>query len=152
MISSKPYSIEHICTCLNKAIDNVCQSIDSYSNAPGSAFSRNRILTATTVMNILIQFQNKGIKSELCDFMGSDPVPTDSAFCQQRQKLDPEALRAVLLNMNQLLSRNMKALNGYRLLACDGSDINFFYFTHLFILTDRSLYQSYYNQQQYTVS
>jgi hypothetical protein len=124
MISSKPYSMERIRICLDKAIDYVCQSIDSYSAAPGTAFTRNRIFTAPTVMNILIQFQNKGVKSELCDFMGSDIVPTDSAFCQQRQKLDPEAMRAVLLKMNQLLSRNMKTLNGYRLLACDGSDIN----------------------------
>lgn len=124
MISSKQYSMEHIRSCLNKAIDSVCQSIDNYSAVPGAAFTRNRILTAPTLMNILIQFQSKGVKSELCDFMGSDTVPTDSAFCQQRQKLNPEAMRAVLLKMNQLLSRNMKTLNGYRLLACDGSDIN----------------------------
>ena len=124
MISSKPYSIEHIRSCLNKAIDFVCQSIDDYSTDPGIAFTRNRILTAQNIMNILIQFQNKGVKSELCDFMGSDTVPTDSAFCQQRQKLVPEALRAVLLRMNQLLPRSLQTLNEYRLLACDGSDIN----------------------------
>ena len=81
MISSKPYSIEHIRSCLNKSIDHVCQSIDCYTANPGAAFTRNRILTAHRVLNILIQFQNKGVKSELCDFMGSDTVPTDSAFC-----------------------------------------------------------------------
>lgn len=124
MISSKPYSIEHIRSCLNKAINLVNQSIDCYSTDPGIAFTRNRILTADKVMKILIQFQNKGIKSELCDFLGSETVPTDSAFCQQRQKLDPEALRTVLLKLNHLLSRNLQTLNGYRLLACDGSDIN----------------------------
>lgn len=124
MISSKPYSTEHIRSCLNKSIDHVCQSIDCYTTNPGVAFTRNRILTAHRVLNILIQFQNKGVKSELCDFMGSDTVPTDSAFCQQRQKLDPEALRTVLLKMNHSLSRNLRTLNGYRLLACDGSDIN----------------------------
>ncbi len=124
MISSNPYSIVHIRNCLNMAIEHVCQSIDCYSNSPGKAFTRNRILTADRILRILIQFQNKGVKSELCDFLGSNTVPTDSAFCQQRQKLNPEAFRAVLQKMNQSLSRNLRTLNGYRLLACDGSDIN----------------------------
>ena len=124
MISSKPYSINYIRNSLNKAIDQVCQSIDQYSTNPGIAFTRSRILTADRILNILIQMQNKGVKSELCDFMGADTVPTDSAFCQQRQKLNPEALRFVLINLNNSLSRNMRTLKGYRLLACDGSDIN----------------------------
>ncbi len=124
MISSKPYSIEHIRNSLTKAIDFVCQSIDCYSTDPGIAFTRNRILTAHKVMSILIQLQDNGVKSELCNIMGADTVPTDSAFCQQRKKLDPEALRAVLLKMNHLLSRNLQTLNGYHLLACDGSDVN----------------------------
>lgn len=124
MISKKPYTAQHIRNSLNESIDHVCQSIDCYSTDPGIAFSRNRILTANRVINILIQIQNKGVKSELSDFMGAGTVPTDSAFCQQRQKLDPEALRAVLFKMNNMLSRNMKTLKGYRLLACDGSDIN----------------------------
>ena len=124
MISGKPYSLEYIRNSLNKAIDSVCQSIGSYSAKPGIDFTRNRILTAHRLMSMLIQFQSKGVKSELCDFMGSGTVPTDSAFCQQRQKLHPEALHAVLLSMNHSLSRNLRTLNGYRLLACDGSDIN----------------------------
>lgn len=124
MISSKPYSVQHIRKCLNDAIELVAQSIDCYSSDPGIAFTRNRMLPPDTVMKILVQMQNKGVISELCDFFGADTVPTGSAFCQQRQKLYPEALRSVLYSMNHMLSRNMKTMKGYRLLACDGSDIN----------------------------
>ena len=123
MISSKTYSAEYIRSALNKSVDLVSRSIDLYSSIPGISFSRNRKLPADTLMKLLIQMQDKGIKSELCDFF-TDTVPTDSAFCQQRQKLVPEALRSVMFNMNCMLSRNLKTMNGYYLLACDGSDIN----------------------------
>ena len=51
--------------------------------------------------------------------------PTDSAFNQQRAKLEPEALEAVFHNFNESLDP-LGAPPKYRFLAADGSTATFF--------------------------
>lgn len=116
-------SIESVDSALTKAISYVSQNIGCYVTNPGIDFSRHRNLTDEVLIRFLIQFQAKSINSELCDYFLNQSPPTPSAFCQQRAKLDPEALARVF----HLFSDTAPIPNtwkGYQILACDGSDIN----------------------------
>ena len=55
-----------------------------------------------------------------------DDTPTKSAFCQQRAKVSPEALKFLFCIFTETLIGidAPKTFKGYRLLACDSSDIN----------------------------
>lgn len=116
-------SIQSVDTALSKAISYVSQNIGCYVANPGIDFSRHRNLTDEVLIRFLIQLQAKSINSELCDYFLNQSPPTASAFCQQRSKLDPEAMARVF----QLFSDTAPITNtwkGYQILACDGSDIN----------------------------
>ena len=116
-------SIESVDSALTKAISYVSQNIGCYVTNPGIDFSRHRNLTDEVLIRFLIQLQAKSINSELCDYFLNQSPPTASAFCQQRVKLDPEALARVF----HLFSDTAPITNtwkGYQILACDGSDIN----------------------------
>ena len=56
----------------------------------------------------------------------SEDTPTKSAFCQQRAKVSPEALRFLFCIFTEMLMGidKPKTFQGYLLLACDGTDIN----------------------------
>lgn len=70
--------------------------------------------------------QSKSVSNEILDFFEhSLSAPSKSAFTQQRYKLLPEGwdfLFHSVANRCHTLSDNL--YNGYRLLACDGSDVN----------------------------
>ncbi len=53
-------------------------------------------------------------------------MPTKSAFCQQRAKVSSEAFQFLFHFFTERLMEldAPKTFRGYRLLACDGSDIN----------------------------
>ena len=50
-------------------------------------------------------------------------MPTKSAFIQQRQKIAPEAFRAIFDEFTGSIKMK-KSFRGYRLLACDGTSVN----------------------------
>ena len=70
--------------------------------------------------------RNRKVSNEILDFFEhSLSAPSKSAFTQQRYKLLPEGwdfLFHSFINQCRTLSDNL--YNGYRLLACDGSDVN----------------------------
>ena len=74
----------------------------------------------------MLQMQSKSVSNEILDFFEhSLSAPSKSAFTQQRYKLLPEGWNFLFhsfVNQCRTLSDNL--YNGYRLLACDGSDVN----------------------------
>lgn len=74
----------------------------------------------------MLQMQSKSLSNELLDyFMHSLSAPSKSAFTQQRYKLLPEGWKFLFdsfVMRCRSLSDNL--YHGYRLLACDGSDVN----------------------------
>lgn len=121
---SKHYSPDSLRQLLYKSIDNVCDNICCYCDLPGVDFTRKRLLPARTMIDLLIRYESKAINSELADyFVNSSHLPSSSAFCQQREKLYPEALYRVFRLFTDHID-NHKTYKGYYLLACDGSDLN----------------------------
>ena len=98
---------------LKSTLDNCITELDEihsmFCRNPESDFTRNR-----KVSNEILDF-----------FEHSLSAPSKSAFTQQRYKLLPEGwdfLFHSFINQCRTLSDNL--YNGYRLLACDGSDVN----------------------------
>lgn len=115
-----------------KAILKDCISqLDSvkelFLSDPTKDFTRTRKISFEDFINICLQMGGGALQQELLKYYSfSENVPYSSAFCQQRAKVSPEALQFLFFNFTELLMAldKPKTFMGYRLLACDGSDIN----------------------------
>lgn len=118
---------DKILSIFNRSIKMVSDNIACYCNDPTSDFTRKRKISAETLIHFIIQMQSKSLNSELCEYFNDiDSLPTASALCQQRDKLDIGAFQRILhLFVNAF--DDYKTWNGYHILACDGSDINIAY-------------------------
>lgn len=90
---------------------------------PNTDFIRDRKLSLETMIRIIISMQGGSINRELFDYDKSINV-TSSAFVQQRDKIRPEMFYHILKEFNKA-SNDTKTYKGYKLLAVDGSDVNF---------------------------
>ena len=96
-----------------------------FSQNPEKDFSRKSPLTFTKLIHSLICMGGNSIQVELLKlFHMHQRTPTASAFVQQRSKIMPEALAYLFDQFNHQYPC-WKTFEGYRLLACDGSDIVF---------------------------
>ena len=113
-------------TALNDCIDELNKIHFMFCKNPQSDFTRNRKLSFRDYIQLMLQMQGKSVSNELLDFYEhSLSAPSKSAFTQQRYKLQPEGWNFLFhsfVNRAHTLSDNL--YNGYRLLACDGSDVN----------------------------
>ena len=94
---------------------------------PEKDFTRDRKITFEKFINICLQMEGGALQNELLKYFDfSDETPTKSAFCQQRAKVSKEALQFLFcIFTDALMGIDVpKTFRGYRLVACDGSDIN----------------------------
>lgn len=113
------------------AIQYVSAHIRDFSVHPEKDFSRIRKFPADKLLSFLVAQGSSSTRVELLDFFDFDPdAPTSSAFCQQRAKLRPEALKEVLDVFNtSLIGLSQPSdctVPGYRCLAADGSTASFY--------------------------
>lgn len=125
MISSNYYySPSSIRAGLDRAIRMVSDNIACYCSDPGVNFTRSRKMDCTALIHYLIQLSDRSVSSDLMNrYEYVDDMPSASAVCQQRYKLDPMAMKRVFRLFTNSFE-NYKTYNGYYLLACDGSDVN----------------------------
>lgn len=118
---------DKILNVFTHSIKMVCSNIACYCNDPVSDFTRKRKLPVETLIHFIIQMQSKSVNSELCEYFNDiDSLPTASALCQQRDKLDISAFQRIMhLFVNAF--DDYKTWKGYHVLACDGSDVNIVY-------------------------
>lgn len=118
---------DQVLSIFNRSIHMVCKNIACYCNDPVSDFTRKRKLSAETLIRFIIQMQAKSLNSELCEYFDTiDSLPTVSAFCQQRDKLNISAFQRIMHLLVNAFD-DYKTWNGYHVLACDGSDVNIAY-------------------------
>ena len=109
---------------LNSLIVEMSANPGLYVKQPGIDFTRERKLPFGTVMQSLISMGGNSIYKELLASNGFDPnTATTSAFVQARDKLLPGAFEHLLHEFTRSYSK-VKTYRGYRLLACDGSDLH----------------------------
>ena len=89
--------LDKILNVFNRSIKMVCNNIACYCNDPISDFTRRRKLPVETLIHFIIQMQSKSLNSELCEYFNDiDSLPTASALCQQRDKLDIGAFQRIM--------------------------------------------------------
>lgn len=115
-----------ILQALNRAIDDVLENFRDYCSNPEKNFSRNRKLSFKDMLRIPLSMQCKSLQPELSGYFNyrKDDTPTKSAFVQKRQQIAPEAFQEVFRRFNAALPFPQKKMNGYQLIACDGTDVN----------------------------
>jgi len=94
---------------------------------PGIDYSRNKKLDFESTVQFILSMESSTLKKELLDFFHySVDAPSASAFNQQRNKLLPETFEFLFHEFtSRFQSKN--TYNGFRLVACDGSDLNIAY-------------------------
>ena len=118
------YSPDYVVSILNERIGDIAESIGCYCADPVSDFTRSRKLPCDVLMKLIIQFQSKALNCELSDYFADfESLPTKSAFCQQRNKLEVEAFSRLFYTFTHSF-HHYRTYKGYYILACDGSDIN----------------------------
>ena len=113
---------KHIKKQLLLEIKEVANNISGYCQNPATDLIRKRKLPADVLLKGIIGLESKSLTNELVDmFHASFDMSTKSAFVQQRNKLKPEAFKAIFDGFNKRI-RN-KSSNELAILAVDGTDI-----------------------------
>ena len=90
---------------------------------PGKDFSRNRKLSFSDTIQFLLAMKGNTLRKEWMDFCDFSPdMASLPAFSQQRAKLLPEAMDFLFHSFTETFS-SPETYRGFRLLACDGSDL-----------------------------
>lgn len=111
---------------LKENLDSAIQEVVSdfkenyHINNHNPAFSRKRVLTMETVINLLLSMQGGSLKKELYD---AGVSVSTSAFVQQRDKIPWTVMEEVFESFNSKCE-DTKTYKGYRVLAIDGTTIN----------------------------
>ena len=103
-------------------IGAVAAGIQGYVRRPGADFTRRRVMGADDVIRALVCMGAGTLGHELDGFPEAPRACTPSAFCQARAKIEPEALRQLLLRFEaDAPARPMPG--GLRLAAVDGTEV-----------------------------
>ncbi|WP_287450176.1 hypothetical protein [Sellimonas sp.] len=90
---------------------------------PGKDFSRNRKVSFSDTIRFLLSMNGNTIRREWMEFWDfQSDMASIPAFSQQRQKLLPDSMDFLFHMFNDSFA-SMSTYRGYRLLACDGSDL-----------------------------
>ena len=119
------YSPKWLSHRFDDVINSAADSISCFCVDPVSNFTRSRILTPKILIKFILGLQAHSLPSEISDYFSSSDIdiPSISAVSQRRDLLYPEIFKSI--NRRFLSSiDNMSTLNGYYILAQDGSDIN----------------------------
>ena len=115
----------HIKNNLRSVIRDMAKHPETFCRCPEKDFTRNRKLPFEKLLSLLIKMGGHSLRDEMLDCLDFKESPASvSALVQQRSKLLPEALEYLFRDFTNRC-HNPKLYNGYRLLAVDGSDLQF---------------------------
>ena len=111
---------------LDQCIEQFSSEKHLYCRNPKSDFTRTRRIPFSDVVRFLIEMQSKSLPNEVMDYFGHNlKTPTVSAVTQQRDKILVSGWEHLFtLFRNECTKFYDPTYQGYRLLACDGSDVN----------------------------
>ena len=112
-----------------KKLDQILAATDKiawlFSKAPEKDFSRHRKLPFHKLVKLMIGMEGSSLGHEMLNcFHFSKETPSVSALIQQRTKLLPEAISFVFSAVVKTFPCR-RDIDGYRLIACDGSDLHY---------------------------
>ena len=115
----------HIKNNLRSVIRDMAKHPEDFCRSPGKDFTRDRKLPFEKLLTLLVKMGGHSLRDEMLDCLDFKESPASvSALVQQRSKLLPQALE-YLFHAFTNRCHKPKLYKGYRLLAVDGSDLQF---------------------------
>ena len=116
--------INKVTNSLTKLISEISENPSLFVKNSKTDFTRNRKINFKKFIGITMNSGGGTMSKELLDYFDFDVnTPSVSAYTQQRSKVLPEAFEFLF---NSFTQENMSSTNnykGYRLIACDGSNL-----------------------------
>lgn len=104
-------------------IDEMNSSCWLFTRNPNKDFTRKKKWSFSEIMKFMIAMEGKSLKDELNEYFDYDfETPSNSSFNQRRAQILPEAFEFLFKEFTASLNNSSKTHNGYKLIACDGSD------------------------------
>lgn len=117
---------EYLKETLLSTIEELMANPNLYARNPGRDFTRNRKLSFSQFLQLLLTLEGNSLKEELYLYFGRNTdTPSKAAFYKQRQKLSKDALANLLFAFNSKLKSKLYN-NKYQLIACDGSSLDIY--------------------------
>ena len=117
-----PKQIKNTLQCV---IRDMSKHPEDFCRSPEKDFTRNRKLPFEKLLTLLVKMGGHSLRDEMLDCLAFKETPASvSALVQQRSKLLPEALEFLFREFTNRCHKK-KLYKGYRLLAVDGSDLQF---------------------------
>ena len=116
---------KYIKRILRSVIRDMAKHPEDFCRSPGKDFTRDRKLPFEKLLTLLVKMGGHSLRDEMLDCLDFKKTPASvSALVQQRRKLLPEALEYLFREFTNRCQKP-KLYKGYRLLAVDGSDLQF---------------------------
>lgn len=107
---------------LLELISNAEKNREHFVKNPGKDFSRDRKLTFSKTLFLIISMEAQTLKKELFKlFNFSADTPSASAFCQQRAKIKLSVFYYLIRSLDIYFQK--ETYKGHPLVACDGTDL-----------------------------
>ena len=115
----------YIKNTLMTTLSSMNSHVSSFVKNPGVDFTRNRKCPFQVLIRLILSMETSSLNREIRRFFQalSMPLPSKSAFVQQRKKLNESVFPSLFSALNDAFPFR-KTFRGYHLLACDGSDVN----------------------------
>lgn len=121
----KNNKIKNVKDTLINSIKAISEKISLFAKNPEKDFTRTRKLPPEILITSILSLNGSSLANELLDYFDClIDTPSTSAFVQQRAKIKYNAFEALFKTFTRSASRGCLH-NGYRMIAFDGSDINF---------------------------
>ena len=116
-------SADQVKQILFSEIDSLLEQRELFLTNPKSDFTRTKKLSFEQTILFPMVAASGDIANELLDYIGEENLPLPSAMVQRRNQVKPEAFIELFKSFTSHVPLQ-KDINGYQLVACDGSRIN----------------------------
>ncbi len=97
----------------------------TYMSLKASKFTVHPEKDFSTLIRFIISMESQSLKNELHKYFGyTTDCPSIVSFNQRRAQIRTEAFLSLFELFTAEYSNNINLFKGYRLIACDGTDIN----------------------------
>lgn len=116
--------IKNVTDSLTRLISELSENPTLFLTNPRTDFTRNRKIDFRKLVGITMNSGGCTMSKELLDYFDFDiNTPSVSAYTQQRSKVLPEAFEYLFHSFTQECMTSANTFKGYRLVACDGSNL-----------------------------
>lgn len=107
---------------------SIVEEMNSYhwlfTQNPDKDFSRKKKWSFDEIMKFMLAMEGNSLKDELLKYFDFDNLtPSNSSFNQRRAQILPEAFEFLFHEFTDSFHDSFAGHKGYRLIACDGSDL-----------------------------